>query len=98
MSIDIDEFDGMKIALSRLAYKTAALVKIQKEGNCANPDKPDYSKGCKLLEKATRPVRRGGKRKSRKKRRKRKSRRKSRPRKTKRKKSRRRKTKRKRRR
>jgi len=68
MSIDIDEFEGMKIALSGLAKKTAALVKIQKEGNCANPDKPDYSKGCELLEKATRRLRRGGKRKSRKKR------------------------------
>ena len=76
MSIDEDEFEGMKIALSRLAKKTAALVKIAKEGNCAKPDY--HGHGCELLENATRRVRRGGKRKSRKKRgrRKRKSRKK----------------------
>lgn len=66
MSIDEDEFEGMKIALSRLAKKTAALVKIAKEGNCAKPDY--HGHGCELLENATRRVRRGGKRKSRKKR------------------------------
>tara|TARA_B110000008_G_C16691097_1_gene452738 strand:+ start:198 stop:710 length:513 start_codon:yes stop_codon:yes gene_type:complete len=74
MPIDEIEFEGMKTALSRLTRKTAALVKIAKEGDCANPDKPDYSKGCKLLEKATTTTRQGGKRKSRNKRKKRKTR------------------------
>ena len=49
MSIDEIEFEGMKKALSRLGKKTAALVKIQKEGHCADPDSPDYSSGCQLL-------------------------------------------------
>ena len=65
MPIDEIEFDSMKEALSMLGKKTAALVKIQKEGNCANPDKPDYSKGCELLNTTTSGGRR--KRKSRKK-------------------------------
>lgn len=49
MSINEIEFEGMKRALSKLGRKTAALVKIQKEGNCANTASPDYSHGCKLL-------------------------------------------------
>ena len=98
MPVDEVEFDSMKIALSKLGKKTAALVKIQKEGDCADKSKPDYPAGCELLDRTTTTTSQGGKRKSRKKRRKRKSRRKSRRRKTKRKKSRRRKTKRKRRR
>ena len=59
MSINEIEFEGMKKALSKLGRKTAALVKIQKEGNCANPGSPDYSHGCKLLNSAMS----GGKRK-----------------------------------
>ena len=49
MSINAIEFEGMKRVLSKLGRKTAALVKIQKEGNCANTASPDYSHGCKLL-------------------------------------------------
>jgi len=49
MSINEIEFEGMKKALSKLGRKTAALVKIQKEGNCANAGSPDYSRGCRLL-------------------------------------------------
>ena len=63
MSRNEIEFGGMKKALSKLGRKTAALVKIQKEGNCANPGGPDYSHGCKLLNRAMS----GGKRKKRKK-------------------------------
>ena len=63
MSRNEIEFGGMKKALSKLGRKTAALVKIQKEGNCANPDSPDYSRGCKLLNRAMS----GGKRKKRRK-------------------------------
>ena len=65
MSINEIEFEGMKKALSKLGRKTAALVKIQKEGNCANPGSPDYSRGCKLLNGAMS----GGKRKTRRKKR-----------------------------
>ena len=46
MSRNEIEFEGMKVALSKLGRKTAALVKIQKEGNCANTASPDYSHGC----------------------------------------------------
>ena len=63
MPVDEIEFDSMKIGLSNLGKKTAALVKIALEGDCS---KPDYSRGCELLKRATRPA--GGKRKSRKKR------------------------------
>ena len=52
MSRNEIEFEGMKVALSKLGRKTAALVKIQKEGNCANTASPDYSHGCKLLNRA----------------------------------------------
>ena len=65
MPVNEIEFDSMKIALSRLGKKTAALVKIAQEGDCM---KPDYSKGCELLKKYTIPTMQGGKRKSRKKR------------------------------
>jgi len=63
MSINEIEFEGMNKALSKLGRKTTALVKIQKEGNCANPGSPDYSHGCKLLNSAMS----GGKRKKRRK-------------------------------
>ena len=65
MPVDEIEFDSMKIGLSNLGKKTAALVKIAQEGDCS---KPDYSRGCELLKRATRPAGQGGKRKSRKKR------------------------------
>ena len=66
MPINEIEFDSMKIALSRLGKKTAALVKIAQEGDCSKPDYP--GRGCELLERATRSAGQGGKRKSRKKR------------------------------
>tara|TARA_B100000963_G_scaffold324954_1_gene310839 strand:+ start:225 stop:1103 length:879 start_codon:yes stop_codon:yes gene_type:complete len=63
MPVNEIEFDSMKIALSKLGKKTAALVKIAQEGDCS---KPDYSRGCELLKRAMRPTNQSGGKKERK--------------------------------